>query len=62
MCFGSAPKVPPPVMPPPPPEPSATELEEPAAQRKKRGGPSTLESLRIPLNPTGQAGGPRLGL
>lgn len=62
MCF-SGPRVsaPPPVAPPPPPDPSATELEEPADRRRKRAG-SQLESLRMPLNPTGQPKQPRIGL
>ncbi len=61
MCF-SQPKAPPPIAPPPPPAPSATELEEPGARRKKRGSPTDLESLRMPLNPTGLPKQPRIGL
>jgi len=62
MCFATPNmKPPPPVAPPPPPEPSATEIATPGA-KKKRGSGSGLDSLRIPLNPTGQPQQPRLGL
>lgn len=63
MCFATpSVKPPPPVAPPPPPEASATNLGQPGALTKKRAGGSGLDSLRIPLNPTGMANTPRIGL
>lgn len=63
MCFATPNSKPPtPVAPPPPPEPSATELDQPAALKKRRAAGSGLDSLRIPLNPTGLSSQPRIGL
>jgi len=65
MCFASpgfTKNAPAPLAPPPPPPPSATELEPAKSGKRLRPGQTTLDSLRIPLNPTGTARQPRIGL
>lgn len=63
MCIASRPNIPtppPPLPPPPPPVAGATELQNPI-EGKRKPGSNELKSLRIPLNPTGFAGQPRIG-
>jgi hypothetical protein len=63
MCFATPNvKPPPPVAPPPPPAPSATELAPAKDLMNKKYKGSGLDSLRIPLNPTGLPQQPRIGL